>query len=652
MAQRIFKKILKFVIGLAVCALGLFLVMVLYAFENELGLHLHRFTSQIVRKDAVRTEDLEIRPIEWQTCDDAVVTESGFECGTVTVPLDYSDPKGPTIDIAVIRYKAQAQRQGAILYNPGGPGGSGFNTVAWSGSYYVGELGLQAFDFVGFDPRGVERSHGLKCQSDAQIDKYQFTDDSPDTPEEESFSSDAYNAFVTACLDKYGYTLEHYSTANTARDMDVIRVAMGDEQISYLGVSYGTYLGAVYANLFPERVRAMVLDSAFEPNGDTVEEQYTTQLGGFERAMNNWIAWCEADATCAFHSDDVGARWDVLYEQYNQNPVTAIDGRVTYQSVIMRATKAALYTESSWSQLAEALADAEKSNVVEVWKLVDSYSERDENGVYTSIVHAFEIIGCASGFEYQDAPDPEALLAKIQSIAPRMSVDLRAEDFDSDSGNSRCNGLMAVPMPASTGYAGDAPILVIGGENDPATPMRWAEKMRDRMGPRAVLVRYTGEGHGQVLRADCVNEASASTLVALELPADNTVCQPDGAVGEPSWWANVPRAEPNERFVDRDQVETLIGITKKESYATGLMMVGTTDELMVQIHQRLELLGFMRVEEIQTFDDGIKYADYVVDGGAIRLLVIGSDLIRSSEWEHLKSSVPESQGIVVFLAFQ
>jgi hypothetical protein len=182
--------------------------------------------------------------------------------------------------------------------------------------------------------------------------------------------------------------------------------------------------------------------------------------------------------------------------------------------------------------------------------------------------------------------------------------------------------------------------------------MRWAEKMRDRMGPRAVLVRYTGEGHGQVLRADCVNEAAASTLVALELPADNTVCQPDGTVGEPSWWANVPRAEPNERFVDRDQVETLIGITKKESYATGLMMVGTTDELMVQIHQRLELLGFMRVEEIQTFDDGIKYADYVVDGGAIRLLVIGSDLIRSSEWEHLKSSVPESQGIVVFLAFQ
>jgi len=532
MVQRIFKKILKLILILALCAVGLFVALMLYVNGEEWLLQVRRLTVQLVRKDAVRTEALEIRPLEWQPCDDVVVTESGFECGTVTVPLDYSNPKGTTIDIAVIRYKAREQRQGAILYNPGGPGASGFNMVAWMGTYYVDELGLQAFDFVGFDPRGVERSNGLKCQSDAEIDKYQFTDASPDTPEEESFYTDAYNAFVEACITKYGDTLDHYSTANIARDMDVIRVAMGDAQISYLGVSYGTYLGAVYANLFPERVRAMVLDSAFEPNGDTIEEQYTTQLGGFERAMNNWIAWCESDATCAFHAADVGARWDALYQQYDESSVTATDGRVTYQSVILRATKAALYTESSWRQLAQALADAEKRNVVRVWKLVDGYYERDEDGVYTSIVHAFEIIGCASGFDYEEVSDPEALLTKIRSIAPRMSVDMRAENFQNDSNGSSCGGLMLAQTPAPTEYAGDAPILVIGGENDPATPMRWSEKMHDRMGPSAVLLRYTGEGHGQVLSADCVNRAAANTLVALELPANNTVCRPDG---EPSW---------------------------------------------------------------------------------------------------------------------
>jgi pimeloyl-ACP methyl ester carboxylesterase len=532
MVQHIFKKILKLIIILLLCIVGLFVALIVYVNEEEWLLQLRQLTVQLVHKDAVRTEALEIRPIEWQSCDDEVVTEFGFACGTVTVPLDYSNPKGTTIDIAVIRYTAQAQRQGAILYNPGGPGASGFNMVAWMGSYYVGELGLQSFDFVGFDPRGVERSSGLKCQSDADIDRYQFTDASPDTPAEEAFYDEADTAFVAACNAKYGDTLQYYSTMNTARDMDVIRAALGDEQISYLGVSYGTYLGAVYANLFPDRVRAMVLDSAFVPNDDSVEEQYMTQLAGFERAMNNWIIWCESEVTCAFHSDDVGARWDALYEQYNQQPVIATDGRVTYQSVIKRATKSALYAESSWGLLAQALADAEQSNVNGVWKLVDGYFERDEDGVYSSMVHAFDIISCASGIEYADVPDPATLLAKMQAVAPRMSVDIREQDFNSGAG---CSAIMSEQPTAPVGYTGDSPILVIGGENDPATPMRWSEKMRDRMGSSAVLLRYTGEGHGQVLSADCVNSAAANTLVALKLHADNTVCRPDGEPSEPSW---------------------------------------------------------------------------------------------------------------------
>jgi pimeloyl-ACP methyl ester carboxylesterase len=651
MIKRMFKKILMLFIGLLVGAFGLFVAIMMYFYftaDDSTVQQVPQLTPTPVRTNPARTEELEIKPIEWLACDDKEVTEPGFECATLYVPLDYADPTGTQLEIAVIRYKAQSERKGSILYNPGGPGASGFSMVAWMGTYYVGELGLDEFDFVGFDPRGVERSNGLKCQTDAEIDTYLFGDSSPDTPEEEAFFEEANAAFVTACNEKYRNALQYYSTINTARDMDVIRTAMGDEQISYLGVSYGTYLGAVYASLFPDRVRAMVLDSAFEPNGDSVEEQYTTQLVGFERAMNNWIAWCESESTCAFRSDDVGVRWDALYEQYNQQPVTASDGRVTYQGAILRATKSALYAESSWGQLAQALADAEKGDVVGVWKLVDGYYERDEDGVYSSAVHAFDIISCASGFEYDDVPDPAALLTQMQQVAPRMSVDMTADDFESESG---CEAIMPIQPTAPVGYTGDAPILVIGGENDPATPMRWSEKMRERMGPGAVLLKYTGEGHGQVLSAECVNTAAAGTLVSLTLPTDGTVCQPDTEVSEPSWWAaNLPRAEQGEQFVSRDQLEADFGITKNDYYATGLIMIGTTEELMTRIHQRLELRGLLRVESPITLESNIQIADYFVEGESLRVMVLGSEVVTNGEWNYLQSIIPENHGIVFFLA--
>lgn len=651
MIKRMLKKILMLLIGLFVGTFGLFVALMMYFYfsaDDSTVPQVPQITPTPVRTDPARTEELDIQPIAWQACDDEEVTEPGFECGSVYVPLDYADPTGTKLEIAVIRYKAQSERKGAILYNPGGPGASGFNMVAWMGTYYVGELGLNEFDFVGFDPRGVERSNGLKCQSDAEIDRYLFGDSSPDTPEEEAFFEQANAAFVTACNTKYRDSLQYYSTSNTARDMDVIRAAMGDEQISYLGVSYGTYLGAVYAQIFPDRVRAMVLDSAFEPNGDSVEEQYTTQLVGFERAMNNWIAWCESNSTCAFHAVDVGARWDALYEQYNQQPVTASDGRVTYQGAIKRATKSALYAESSWGQLAQALADAEKGDVVGVWKLVDGYYERDANGVYSSSIHAFDIISCASGFEYDDVPDPAALLAKMQQVAPRMSVDMTVDDLESESG---CEAIMPIQSTAPVEYTGTAPILVIGGENDPATPMRWSEKMRERMGPGAVLLKYTGEGHGQVLSAACVDSAVSDTLVALTLPADDTVCQPDTEVSEPSWWAaNLPRAEQGEQFVSRDQMETDIGIAKNDYYATGLFMIGTTEELMMRIHQRLELRGFLRMDMPITLESGGKSAHYYIEGESFLVMVMGSELVSNGEWDYLQSIIPENHGIVFFLA--
>jgi pimeloyl-ACP methyl ester carboxylesterase len=245
--------------------------------------------------------------IAWGACTDELATEAVLECATLAVPLDYDDPTGTALDLALVRVPAEGERRGAVLFNPGGPGGSGFDPIALSGTVIQSELGLTQFDLVGFDPRGVDRSGGIKCVGDAFQDAHLYLDDTPDTPEEQQLLDEADQGFIDGCTAKYGDTLKFYSTANTARDMDAIRAGLGDDQMSFLGISYGTYLGGVYASLFPERVRAMVLDSAYEPNGDTVEEQYLTQLVGFEGAFNDWASWCQNDEACQFTAADVGA---------------------------------------------------------------------------------------------------------------------------------------------------------------------------------------------------------------------------------------------------------------------------------------------------------------------------------------------------------
>ena len=178
-----------------------------------------------------------------------------------------------------------------------------------------------------------------------------YLDDTPDTPEEAQALDAVDDQFGAACQAKYGDTLRFYSTANTARDMDSIRAALGDEQISYIGISYGTYLGGVYARMFPERVRAMVLDSAFEPSGDSEFDQWATQLVGFEHAFDDWAAWCEEGNDCAFTAVDVGARWDALFDSLDANPITAADGRRVNQVVLETATIAAMYSKAEWPAL-------------------------------------------------------------------------------------------------------------------------------------------------------------------------------------------------------------------------------------------------------------------------------------------------------------
>lgn len=474
--------------------------------------------------------------VEWGECDDPAASDPDLQCGTLEVPLDWSDVEGDKVILALVRAPATGERKGAILFNPGGPGGSGFDPIAYNGTYFQRELGLGDFDLVGFDPRGVDRSGGIECVDDDTLDKYLYLDDTPDTPDEEALLDEADNAFIDGCAERYGDTLRHYSTEATARDMDAIRAALGDEQVAYFGISYGTYLGAVYATLFPDRVMAMVLDSAYEPNGDTGDQQWLTQLVGFEQAFDDWVAWCEGDDTCAFTAGDVGERWDALRLELDEHPLTA-DGRTVNQATLDTATSASLYSPDSWSTLAAALADAEDGKGGAVLSLADEYNGRHPDGTFDTIRQSNPVISCASGIRDAPIDDPEGLLAKIREQAPRFGADITLDDLTDTTDD--CDQLTGPVEAVEISYAGDGPVVVIGGLGDPATPIRWAEEMSAELGPNARMVTYTGEGHGQLLTSECIDDIERALFNDRRLPDPDAICDPDPPVAEPDWWADM-----------------------------------------------------------------------------------------------------------------
>jgi pimeloyl-ACP methyl ester carboxylesterase len=592
-------------------------------------------------------EALDVEPLDWGPCDDPEAEDEALECATLAVPLDYEDPDGDTIDLALVRVPATGDRIGAVLFNPGGPGGSGFDPIAVSGTAIQSELGLGDFDVVGFDPRGVDRSGGIVCVDDDLTDRYLYLDDTPDTPDEEALLDEADEAFVSGCQERYGDTLRHYSTENTARDMDLIRAGLGDDQLSFLGISYGTYLGATYATLFPDRVRALVLDSAYEPNGDTVEEQFLTQLVGFEEAFDNWAAWCEGEPTCAFSADDVGARWDALRTQLDEQPFEASDGRSTNQAVLDTATGAALYSEVDWPVLAQALADAETGDGDALFALADAYNGRNPDGTFDTLFQSNAIIRCASGISSGVPDDPAALLARMQAEAPRFSEGMTVEDLADDS--SECEGIVEGVLPVEIDYAGDGPVVVIGGTNDPATPIRWAEEMAAAMGPNARLVIYTGEGHGQLLVSSCVTDIMSDVLVDLELPDEGTVCDPDPVVERPEWWDRLPVPDGIGEVVALPAVDAALGLTDTLGYGETRTTTLGVDEATDAMSDALDDAGFVDLGSQDIPIDGTADRVFLTpDGdGALLLLVMGPEAFETDDLASAKPSVPEGETVVM-----
>ena len=446
-----------------------------------------------------------------------------YECASVAVPRDWATPKtGQTYDVQMIRIRSRTQqnRIGSLLINPGGPGGSGVDTAVYlSFGEALGGLPTAVtnqFDIVGFDPRGVGRSDPVKCISNADQDETFALD--PDPVSQADFDQVVtLNRRITeGCGQKYGDQLAYFSTEQAARDMDAIRAAVGDAKMTYLGFSYGTLLGATYAQLFPKNVRALVLDGAVDPKQDFVTSS-EVQAKGFERAFTNFTAWCKATpADCPIAPNARGAVTDAMAKA-KVSPVHGSDGRDATPGWIFVGVVSSLYTESGWQQLAKAVDDLQAGNARAIFQLADQYAERKPDGSYTNLFDANLAVNCADTTQAPPVDRIRQLQSEWRTKYPLFGAPLAL-------GMMPCALWPGKRDPYPVGPAvGAPPIVVVGTTGDPATPYENTAELADMLGTGRVLT-WEGEGHTAYPSTPCIVRAVDAYLTDLTVPKAGLRC--------------------------------------------------------------------------------------------------------------------------------
>ncbi|GAA1631012.1 alpha/beta fold hydrolase [Saccharothrix algeriensis] len=443
-----------------------------------------------------------------------------FECKTVKVPADWNKPdNGQTIDIEVMRARATDQRDriGALMVNPGGPGASGIDLAAYLTRGLPVEI-TRRFDIVGFDPRGVGRSTPVDCYTDADLDATFASDPDPVTWPEFQEVDALTRRMVDGCKAKYGERLGLFGTKQAARDMEAIRESLGEGKMNYLGYSYGTLLGAVYAQLYPQNIRAMVLDGAVDPTQTSIESS-EKQAMGFERAFDNFTAWCTQNRSQCPIDGNARAVVEKLMQDAETNPVGNPDGRKATPGWIFWGVVSSLYTQARWPDLGQALADLQDGKAEAIFALADSYADRGPNGEYTNLFDANAAVNCA------DDGDP-ATIAEIRKLQSEWRQKYPLFGAPLAVGMLTCSVWPTEPEPYPTGKAeGAPPILVVGTKGDPATPYEQTQKLADMLGVGVVLT-WDGEGHTAYPETRCINRYVNNFLINLEVPPAGTVCPP------------------------------------------------------------------------------------------------------------------------------
>jgi pimeloyl-ACP methyl ester carboxylesterase len=453
--------------------------------------------------------------ITWSSCN------STFKCGVIKVPIDYTNLALGAFKVALMKYPAidQAHKLGSLVVNPGGPGGSGIEYV-YNAEYIVSPDILQRYDLVGFDPRGVGLSSPIHCLTDKETDANYAADSKPDTLKELQTLLSNSRKYISEC-EARTKNLMHFGTADVARDMDLIRAALGDKKLNYLGKSYGTYLGTLYAQFFPLNVGRMILDGAIDPNISS-PEQNLTQAVGFDHALKAFVADCLRRSDCPLSKPANKAIAQIIatFHKSASKPFTSQQKRPVTESLVVLGTATALYDSATgWPQLRTALKQAQRGDGSAFLELTDQYTQRNPNGTYGSNEgDAALVIDCL------DWPYPRTV-AQIKTAAATFAS--KAPVFGPYLAYSALACQFFPKVSEITPHISKittTPTIIIGTTRDPATPYQWA------LGLHAIiqnsrLISLNADGHtGQGRGSTCVDSAVDRYLLTGALPTKDLAC--------------------------------------------------------------------------------------------------------------------------------
>lgn len=452
--------------------------------------------------------------VTWSDCDD------GFECTTVTVPVDWDDPDGATISLAAARRPADGDdRIGSLFLNPGGPGASGVSWVRTAADYYGDDL-LEHFDLVGWDPRGIGDSSPVECLSDAELDSYTAMDSTPDTAAELTALQQANADFAAGCEAATGDLLAHVDTLSGVRDLDVLRAVVGDATLSYMGASYGTFLGAWYAQTFPWRVGRLALDGAVDPSLDS-QGYVEGQAMGFDRALTAYLEDCLGSDSCPF-TGTVSSATDSLgdlLDSADADPLPTSSDRDLTQSLMVTGIVDGMYSQSLWGDLSDALGDALDGDGTALLSMADDYNERSDDGTYGQTIQSTNAIYCLDHPETRTAAQIEQDADAVETEYPPLGGSIAWSALGCQNWPEE-----TVLQPTELTATGAAPILVLGSTGDPATPYEWAQALAEQLDSGRLITR-DGFGHTAYLQGNgCIDSAVAAYFVDGELPDEGTVC--------------------------------------------------------------------------------------------------------------------------------
>ncbi|NBO35409.1 MAG: alpha/beta hydrolase [Actinobacteria bacterium] len=435
--------------------------------------------------------------LEWSGCN------GDFECTTFNVPIDYANPANGALQISVIRKPASGSSLGSLILNPGGPGGSGIEYTSYA-DYVVSDTLRENFDIVGFDPRGVGQSTPVECLSDEQTDEYIKLDGSPDNQTEIDQAQAMSELFAKSCATNSPDIYKFLDTVSATKDIDILRALLGDEKLNWLGKSYGTFLGATYADLFPDRVGRMLLDGAIDPTLSNEQLSYGQALG-FELALERFVDDCATRSDCPLSASGEAGVSEIsnLLIELDANPVTLDDGRIFSQAMGTLGVLGSLYDKvNGWPELRTNLSQALAGDFSGLATSVDFYTGRQSDGSFKDNSNdAINAVNCLDRPDRATTAKTEALASEWEKVAPNFGAYLAWSNLSCTYWQTEATG-----SPKKIIAPGTPTILVVGTVNDPATPYQWAQALASQLS-KGVLLTLDGDGHTAYYQgSNCIDE--------------------------------------------------------------------------------------------------------------------------------------------------